>query len=57
MKGLTFSADVTYTMLDQKFAGTIAPTAAINATAKPAATYQLKDQDTVSLLIRAQRNF
>jgi hypothetical protein len=57
VKGLTFSADVTYTMLDQKFAGTITPGAGINATAKPAATYQLKDQDTVSLLLRAQRNF
>jgi hypothetical protein len=45
------------TMLDQKFAGLITPTAAINAIAKPAATYQLKDQDTVSLLLRAQRNF
>jgi hypothetical protein len=44
-------------MLDQKFAGLITPTAAINAIAKPAATYQLKDQDTVSLLLRAQRNF
>ena len=57
VKNLTFSADVTYTMLDQKFAGTITPAAAVNAVAKPAATYQLKDQDTVSLLVRAQRNF
>ena len=57
VKGLTFSADLNYTMLDQKFAGTIATAAAINATAKPAAVYQLKDQDAVSLLIRAQRNF
>ena len=57
VKNLTFSADVTYTMLDQKFAGTITPGAAVNSVAKPAATYQLKDQDTVSLLVRAQRNF
>ena len=57
VKNLTFSADVTYTMLDQKFAGSITPAAAFNAVAKPAATYQLKDQDTVSLLVRAQRNF
>ena len=28
MKNLTFSADVTYTMLDQKFAGSITPAAA-----------------------------
>ncbi|MGJ4917758.1 porin [Bradyrhizobium sp. HKCCYLRH2015] len=56
VKGLTFSADVTYSHLDQKFSGTaIAP--AVTSTAKPAATYQLKDQDTVSMLLRAQRNF
>ena len=53
---LTFSADVTYTHLDQKFSGTaIAPTVA--SVAKPATTYELKDQDTVSLLLRAQRNW
>ncbi len=57
VKGLTFSADVNYTMLDQKFAGTIATAAPINATAKPGTVYQLKDQDSVSMLIRAQRNF
>ncbi len=57
MKGLTFSADVVYTMLDQKHVGTIAPAANFNATAKPAAVYQLKDQDTVSMLLRTQRNF
>jgi hypothetical protein len=34
VKNLTFSADVTYTMLDQKFAGLITHTAAINAIAK-----------------------
>ncbi len=31
VKNLTFSADVTYTMLDQKFAGTITPGAAVNS--------------------------
>ena len=56
VKNLTFSADVTYSHLDQKFSGTaIAPTVA--SVAKPAATYELKDQDTVSLLLRAQRNW
>ncbi|CCD92712.1 conserved exported hypothetical protein [Bradyrhizobium sp. ORS 375] len=56
VKGLTFSADVTYSHLDQKYSGTaIAP--AVASTAKPAAVYQLKDQDTVSMLLRAQRNF
>ena len=56
VKNLTFSADVAYTHLDQKFAGTVVagPFAGV---AKPAARYELKDQDTVSLLLRAQRNF
>ena len=57
VKNLTFSADVTYTNLDQKFAGTIAPAAALAGIAKPAAVYELKDQNTVSLLLRAQRNW
>src|SRR5882757_6697805 len=56
VKNLTFSADVSYTHLDQKYAGTItAPASA--ALGKPAAVYELKDQDTVSLLLRAQRNW
>ncbi|NPU10496.1 porin [Bradyrhizobium sp. 83002] len=56
VKGLTFSADVTYSHLDQKYSGAvIAP--AVASTAKPAAIYQLKDQDTVSMLLRAQRNW
>ncbi|MGJ5177275.1 porin [Bradyrhizobium oligotrophicum] len=56
VKNLTFSADVTYSHLDQKYSGTaVAP--AIASTAKPAAIYQLKDQDTVSMVLRAQRNW
>ncbi|WGS19182.1 MULTISPECIES: porin [unclassified Bradyrhizobium] len=58
VKNLTFSADLTYTMLDQKYAAgsTVAlPTQA--GVAKPGATYELRDQSTVSLLIRAQRNW
>jgi hypothetical protein len=56
VKNLTFSGEATYTRLDQKFAGTVTP--AVQAgIAKPAATYELKDQDTVSVLIRAQRNW
>ncbi|MBV9566228.1 MAG: porin [Bradyrhizobium sp.] len=55
VKNLTFSGDVTWSHLDQKFAGTLSvPSAAVG---KPAAVYQLKDQDTVTLLLRAQRNF
>jgi len=56
VKNLTFSADVTYTHLDQKYSGSVnAP--AVAAVAKPAAVYELKDQDSVSMLIRAQRNW
>jgi Porin subfamily len=56
VKNLTFSADAAWTHLDQKFTGN-ATAPAVNSVAKPAATYQLKDQDSVSLLLRAQRNF
>ncbi|MBV9562540.1 MAG: porin [Bradyrhizobium sp.] len=55
VKNLTFSADVTWEHLDQKFAGFL--TAPNVATGKPAVAYELKDQDTVQLLLRAQRNF
>ncbi|MET4390107.1 hypothetical protein ABIB73_005889 [Bradyrhizobium sp. F1.4.3] len=56
VKGLTFSADFVYSHLDQKYSGTIT-TPALTSVAKPAATYELKDQDTYSLLLRAQRNW
>ena len=55
VKNLTFSGDVTFTHLDQKSVGTVsAPSATIG---KPAAVYELKDQNTVLLLLRAQRNW
>jgi hypothetical protein len=57
VKNLTFSADLAWTHLDQKYAGTVTPTATIAVPAKPAATYDLKDQDTLVLLLRAQRNW
>jgi hypothetical protein len=68
VKNLTFSADVTWSHLDQKYDGLItlpsaitatagAPGAPVAAAAKPTATYQIKDQDTVTLLLRAQRNW
>jgi hypothetical protein len=56
VKNLTFSADVTYSQLNQKYSGAIAIPAQASI-AKPAAVYQLKDQDTVSMLIRAQRHW
>jgi Porin subfamily len=54
VKNLTFSAEVLWTHLDQKFSGiaTLGPTAP-----KPATVYEFKDQDTVSFNVRAQRNF
>ncbi|MEK9283028.1 MULTISPECIES: porin [unclassified Bradyrhizobium] len=57
VKNLTFSADVSWTRVDQKYAGTVTTTAVNIIPAKPAATYELKDQDTVVLLLRAQRNW
>jgi Porin subfamily len=55
VKNLTFSADLTYTHLDQKMQGTVlAPSGSVG---KPAAVYELRDQDTLLLLLRAQRNW
>ncbi len=56
VKNLTFSGDVTWQHVDQKFAGTFTLPASA-ATGKPAAVYEAKDQDNVTLLLRAQRNF
>jgi hypothetical protein len=55
VKNLTFSADLTWEHLDQKMVGTVA--APNGPTGKPLALYELKDQDTVQLLLRAQRNW
>jgi hypothetical protein len=54
VKNLTFSAEVLYFHLDQKFTGSkiLTPLAP-----KPTAIYEYRDQDTVSLNVRAQRNF
>ncbi len=56
VKNLAFTADVVWTHLDQKYSGTIT-SPGIAAVAKPAAVYELKDQNSVSMLLRAQRNF
>ncbi|HKS18418.1 MAG TPA: porin [Bradyrhizobium sp.] len=54
VKDLTFSGEVMWTHLDQKMSGssTFAATAP-----KPSTLYEFKDQDTVLLQLRAQRNF
>ena len=58
VKNLTFSAEVLYNKLDQNMSGLFTTVGAMPATlAKPATTYVFKDQDTVSLNVRAQRNF
>ena len=56
VKNLTFSADLAWTNVDQKYAGTIAAGLAA-VPAKPAATYEVKDQNSLVLLLRAQRNW
>ncbi|WP_061026973.1 porin [Bradyrhizobium sp. CCH5-F6] len=56
VKNLTFSADFTYTRLDQKYSG-VTGAGANAAVGKPVAAYELKDQDTYQLLLRAQRNW
>ncbi|VIO69134.1 Porin Omp2b [Bradyrhizobium ivorense] len=58
VKDLTFSAELAYMMLDQKYAGGSTVTLPLQAgIAKPAATYELKDQNSLVLLLRAQKNF
>ena len=54
VKNLTFSAEVQWFHLDQKFTGTAILAA---AAPKPTARYEFKDQDAVQLQVRAQRNF
>jgi hypothetical protein len=54
VKNLTFSGEVMWVHLDQKMVGSsvFTPTAP-----QPTALYQFKDQDTVEVQLRAQRNF
>jgi hypothetical protein len=54
VKNLTFSAETMWFHLDQKFTGTAVLAA---ASPLPAGTYAFKDQDTLTLNVRVQRNF
>ncbi|UPK01654.1 porin [Bradyrhizobium sp. 170] len=54
VKNLTFSAEVGAFFLDQKMSGSSVFTA---SAPKPTALYEFKDQSTVFLNVRAQRNF
>lgn len=56
LKNLTFTADLAYTMLDQKYAGGSTVTLPLQAgIAKPAGLYELKDQNSLTFRLRAQR--
>ncbi|WP_076865920.1 porin [Bradyrhizobium mercantei] len=58
VKNLTFSAELDYAMLDQKYAGGSTVILPLQAgTAKPGGVYELRNQSAVSLLLRAQRNW
>ncbi|MCP3477285.1 porin [Bradyrhizobium sp. CCGUVB1N3] len=56
VKNLAFTADVNWTHLDQKYSGTFT-SPAVASIAKPAAVYEAKDQDAVSVRLTAARNF
>jgi Porin subfamily len=57
VKNLTFSAEVQWFHLDQKYAGAISTGSGPGAPKPGGVFYELKDQDTVHLQVRAQRNF
>jgi hypothetical protein len=58
VKNLTFSAEVQWFHLDQKFTGTAALTpSAPKPGVAQGARYEFKDQDAVQLELRVQRNF
>jgi hypothetical protein len=54
VKNLTFSGEVMWTHLDQKFTGSSVLAA---PAPKPTAVYNFADQDVFSALARVQRNF
>jgi len=56
VKNLTFSGDVTWSQIDQKFAGLLT-TIGNTSVGKPEATYVLGNANTWTFLARAQRNF
>ncbi|WP_284273051.1 porin [Bradyrhizobium iriomotense] len=58
VKNLTFSAELAYMMLDQKYASGSAVSLPLQSSiAKPAAAYELKDQNSLQMLVRVQRNW
>ncbi|OCK57451.1 porin [Bradyrhizobium sp. LMTR 3] len=58
VKNLTFSAELSYLMLDQKYASGSTVTLPLQSgIAKPGAVYELKDQNRLAMLLRVQRNW
>ena len=57
VKNLSFVADLTYTMLDQKMVGSISGGSVAIGKPSGSGLYQLKDTNSVILLLRAQKNF
>ncbi|RXG84344.1 porin [Bradyrhizobium zhanjiangense] len=58
VKNLTFSGELAYMMLDQKYAsGSTVTLPQQSNIAKPGTVYELKDQNSLVMLLRAQRNF
>ncbi|MGY4319268.1 porin [Bradyrhizobium sp. JR3.5] len=58
VKGLTFLVDLNYTMLDQKYAnGSTVTLTQQSSIAKPGAAYELKNQNSLTMLLHAQRNW
>jgi hypothetical protein len=57
VKNLTFSAEVLWMGLDQRYTGAVLTGGGPGAPKPGGVAYELKDQDTVSLNVRVQRNF
>lgn len=57
VKNLAFSADFNWSHLDQKYAGVWNAVQNIGSAKPGGAVYQIKDQDSLTLLLRAQRNW
>jgi hypothetical protein len=57
VKNLTFSAEVLWMGLDQNYTGTVTTAGGPGAPKPGGVAYELKDQSTVSLNVRVQRNF
>ncbi|WP_128932063.1 porin [Bradyrhizobium zhanjiangense] len=58
VKNLTFGVELTYNILDQKYASGSTVTLPLQSgIAKPGAVYELKDQSNVTMLLHVQRNW